>query len=74
MERLSEEQQEILESIDEYINANGYSPSIRDLCEITGRNSPATIHYHLKKLKKLGYINYNEKECRTIRILRKVEK
>lgn len=74
MERLSQEQQEILESIDEYISANGYSPSIRDICKITGRSSPATIQYHLKNLKKLGYISYNEKECRTIRILRKVEK
>jgi len=74
MKRLSDEQLEILEAIDDYIKASGYSPSVRDICEMTGRNSPGTIHYHLKNLKKLGYINYDDKLSRTIRIIRKAEK
>lgn len=74
MKGISNEQLEILEAIDDYIKASGYSPSVRDLCEMTGRNSPATIHYHLKNLKKLGYIDYDAKLSRTIRIIRKVER
>jgi len=71
MVELSKEQQEVLQAIENYIEKNGYSPSVRELCELTERNSPATIHYHLKRLKTLGYIIYNEKQSRTIRIIRK---
>jgi len=71
MKKLSEEQQTILQAIDNFIEKMGYSPSVRELCKITGRNSPATIQYHLRNLKQMGYINYNEKQSRTIRIIRK---
>ena len=71
MRDLKEEQKEVFYAIKSFINKLGYSPSVRELCEMTGRRSPGTIHYHLKKLKELGYINYNEKQNRTIRIIRK---
>ena len=73
MRELTEDQLDILQAIENYIHKNCYSPSIRELCEITGKNSPATIHYYLKKLKKLGYINFNENQNRTIRVIRKVK-
>lgn len=67
---MRDEAKYVFDTIVEYINTNGYSPSVRELCELTGKNSPATIHYHLKRLKEQGYITYNEKKSRTIRIIR----
>lgn len=71
MKDLSEEQFNVFYAIKEYIIEHGISPTVRELCEITKKSSPATIHYHLKKLKQLGYIDYIEKKNRTIRIIRK---
>lgn len=65
---MSDSQIEVYEKIVEYIKEHGYSPTIREICELTGRNSPATILYHLKNLKKLGYINYDATKSRTITI------
>lgn len=70
MELLTKEQIYVLEQIKEYIDENGYSPSIRELCKITGKSSPATIHYYLKVLKQKGFIEYREKRNRTIRVIK----
>lgn len=60
---------EILLHIDQYIRENGYSPTVRELCMITGKSSTATIQSHLKKLKERKLITYKEGKSRTIRIL-----
>lgn len=73
MERLTEEQQVVLQAIINYIDENAYSPSVRELCEMTGKKSPATIEHHLKNLKEKGYISYKEQKSRTIRVLKENE-
>jgi predicted transcriptional regulator len=46
----------VLASIHEYISENDKCPTIRDIaCDLD--KSTATIHYHLKKLSKLGFVN-----------------
>ena len=65
---LSKSQQVVYQAIKDYIEQYGYSPSIRELCEITGKRSPATIHTHLINLHDLGYIEYKKGSNRTIRI------
>jgi len=67
---LTNEQFNILIAIKDYISIHGISPTIRELCEITGKESPATIHFHLKALKKKGYIDFLNKKSRTIRLLK----
>lgn len=52
--------------IKEFINQFGYSPSIRELCELYGVNSPATMLFHLRNLRKLGKINFQDGKSRTI--------
>lgn len=69
MEDLSEEQQLVLDKIKLFIKANGYSPTVRDLCFLTDKKSTATINYHLQKLKEKKYINYVKGKGRTIRVL-----
>lgn len=54
--------------IKEFINQFGYSPSIRELCELYGVNSPATMLFHLRNLRKLGKINFQDGKSRTIKV------
>ena len=61
-------QYEVYKKIKKYIKENGYSPSIRELCDMINKSSTGTIQTHLKNLKKLGYISYVNNKGRTIRI------
>ena len=64
---LSKVEENVFVCIDKYIRKHGYSPSVRDICRELDR-SVSTIHFHLKKLKEKGFIEYEEKVSRTIRI------
>ena len=66
---MSEKQEILLDAIKNYINRWGYSPTIRELCQITNKKSPGTILPMLKRLKRDGYIDYTEGRSRTIRVL-----
>lgn len=68
MQELSKAQQRVYDAIKELIEEKGYSPSIREICDKTGLNSPATVSAHLKNLKYYGYIDYIENKNRTIRL------
>lgn len=69
MEELTKTQREILNKIKLFMKTNGYAPTIRELCLFTKRNSPATIHCHLKNLKEKGYIDFNNNKNRTVRLI-----
>lgn len=60
---------DVYKAIKEFIEENGYSPSIRELCEITGKESTATIKFFLDRLRKDGIISFVTGKNRTIRIL-----
>ena len=61
-------QYNVYKVVKEFIQKNGYSPSVREICDILDYSSPATAEAHLKKLKEKGYITYVENRSRTIRI------
>ena len=61
-------QYNVYKAIKKFIEDNGYSPTIRELCDITGKNSAGTVQVHLRNLKKLGYITYIDGKSRTIKI------
>lgn len=67
---MTEKQKEMYLAIKSYIEKYGFSPAIRDLCEMTNKSSPSTVHYLLKQLKKKGYIDYIFNKNRTIRIVK----
>ena len=71
--RLTEEDEIAYHAIEKFIKENGYPPSVRELCRITGKSSTATIQYRLKSLEQKGYIKTNSMGKRTIRIIRKIE-
>lgn len=69
MKELTEKQEEILVIIKAFINRYGYSPSIRELCILSDRKSTATIKTYLDILVDKGYILYNPRKSRTIRVV-----
>lgn len=52
-----------------YIAQNGYSPTIRELCKISGLRSTSTVHSRLKKLESLGKIQKLTECPRTITVV-----
>lgn len=56
MKGLTYKQKLFLDSLQQFINESGYTPTIREMCEFVGLNSPATVHTYLKILAKKGYI------------------
>ena len=63
---VSKNQEEILNYIDKTIKSNGYSPTVREICEAVGLKSTSTVQYHLKKLIDLGFLNKSENISRSI--------
>lgn len=70
---LTNKQKETLQLLKEYIDKNGYAPTIRELCKIANVNSSCTIYKHLLHLKEKGYIDYVPNKSRTIKILKGVK-
>lgn len=64
-----DQKNKVLEAIEEYTEAHHYSPSVRDLCKMTGIKSTSTMYGILKELKKCGEIDMQEKISRSITLL-----
>ena len=60
----------VYEEIKYYIKKYGYPPSVREIGEIMGFTSPATVQYHLDKLVKNGYIEKGNGRNRAIKLLK----
>ena len=69
MEKLTSRQTFILQEIKKLVAKKGYPPTVREIGEETNLSSPATIHFHLKKLEEKGYIKKGGNKNRTLEIL-----
>lgn len=67
--KISEKQQQILDYIKEQILNKGYPPSVRDICSAVDLRSTSSVHSHLEKLEKNGYIRRDPSKSRTIEII-----
>ena len=47
----------------------GYPPSVRETCDAVGLKSTSTVHSHLNKLEKYGYIRRDPTKPRAIEVL-----
>ena len=56
MSRTSNKAQLIMEYVNQFIQENGYSPSIREIGEAVGLRSTASVSYHLKALEEKGLL------------------
>ena len=66
MEKMSKKQQRVYDYVVEYIAEHGYPPAVREIGKGLGLTSPSTVHFHLKHLAELGYINKADKMGRAI--------
>ncbi len=67
--KLSEQQKKILDFLKQEILNKGYPPSVREICEAVGLKSTSTVHGHLERLEKKGYIRRDPTKPRAIEIL-----
>ncbi|MCT4611849.1 MAG: transcriptional repressor LexA [Clostridia bacterium] len=68
-ETLSDKQQKILDFLKSEIKSKGYPPSVREICLAVGLRSTSTVHGHLERLEKKGYIRKSASKTRAIEIL-----
>ena len=64
----------ILNCIENFTKENGYPPTIRELCKLSGIKSTSTVHDNIKKLTKEGYLVNDPTKPRTIMLTNKYSK
>ncbi|MBA2174019.1 transcriptional repressor LexA [Halobacillus locisalis] len=69
MSKLSKRQQEILDYIKEQVMLKGYPPSVREIGQSVGLASSSTVHGHLSRLEKKGYIRRDPTKPRAIEVI-----
>ncbi len=67
--KISAKQQQILDYIKEEILKRGYPPAVREICEAVNLKSTSTVHAHLERLEKNGYIRRDPTKPRAIEIV-----
>jgi repressor LexA len=66
---LTGKQLEVLSFIKNELYKRGYPPSVREICEAVGLKSTSTVHGHLERLEKKGYIRRDPTKPRAIEVL-----
>ncbi len=66
---LTKRQREILDFINDFMESNGFAPSIREIGDHFKLSSPATVHVHIENLKKKGFLKTGFNEARSIELL-----
>ncbi|MFC0299629.1 transcriptional repressor LexA [Virgibacillus soli] len=69
MTKISTRQKAILDFIKDEVDKKGYPPSVREIAEAVGLASSSTVHGHLSRLEKKGYIRRDPTKPRAIEIL-----
>jgi repressor LexA len=69
---ISERQKEILQCIINKVKESGYPPTVREIAATVKLHSAATIHAHLTKLEKLGYIKRDPEKPRAIEVMHSI--
>ncbi|MFZ2664285.1 MAG: transcriptional repressor LexA [Patescibacteria group bacterium] len=66
---LYKKQKQILDFISQYIQINGYSPTLQEIADSMNLSSLATVHEHLQALERKGIIKRYEGAVRGIEIV-----
>ena len=69
MEGLTPRQEQVLEFIRESIRADGYPPTVREICAGLQLSSPSTVHAHLANLERLGLIKRDPTKPRALDVV-----
>ena len=66
--RLSERQEKILAFLSDYLEDNGFPPSIREIGAAAGISSTSVVSYNLRRLEQDGYISRQPDVSRGLRL------
>ncbi len=69
MEGLTPRQEQVLEFIRASVRANGYPPTVREICAALDLSSPSTVHAHLANLERLGLIKRDPTKPRALDVV-----
>ena len=69
MQKLTNRQNDVLDCIKSFSAKHGYPPTVREIGEVLGLNSPATIQSHIKALEHKGYIKKTSSKYRSLEIV-----
>lgn len=61
---------QIIAAIESLTELRGYPPSNRELANRVGLDSVSTISFRLKKLKRMGLVDWEPRCPRTLRVVR----
>ncbi len=70
---LSERHRKIMEFLTKFQDANGYSPSIRQIGDSINVKSTSLVDYYLNQLLEMGYIERENRISRSIRVIQPVK-
>ena len=56
MPRTSDKAQQILDYVNQFVQQNGYAPSVREIGAAVGLRSTASVSYHLRQLQEKGFL------------------
>lgn len=68
--RPTKKQKELLTFIEEFITANGYSPSFREIMKGQGYTSVATVALHVNNLIKRGHLQKRDHSARSLEVVK----
>ena len=69
---LTDKHKKVLEFLQKYQSENGRPPSIREIGEMVGISSTSVVNYYLDQLKKMGYLERDDRVSRGLRLTDKV--
>ncbi len=69
MEGLTPRQEQVLEFIRASVRADGYPPTVREICAALDLSSPSTVHAHLANLERLGLIKRDPTKPRALDVV-----
>lgn len=74
MKALGRRGQEILNFIETSIQQNGFPPTVREIGQAVGLASTSTVHSHMNRLERKGYIKRDASKPRAIEMLKPNER
>lgn len=67
--KLTKKQELVLNYIKSYTAEHGFPPAVREIAKGVGLNSPSSVHSHIKRLEKNGFIKKTNSKFRTLEVV-----
>lgn len=72
-EIITANQLKIYIALKEYLDKHHYSPTMRELANMVDTKCVGTVQKSLKILRRKGYVDYKDRERRSLKIIKKIK-